>query len=463
MMGSSALALSTGGCGVVARGTYKAISEIRNSELWYQGRHGKLTETELGWAKIAWKYFENNYQPETGLLNSVDKYPTTTLWHIGDLLAAMTIAREFEFITTKDFDDRISALLEFLNKMDLFFGKLPNKAYNTQTGAMVGYDNQPNEIGWSAIDIGRLLIWLKIIATRHPQFTEYIEKAVLRWNFCEIIGADGTLYGGSKVQNQIKMFGEMGPGYIDYCKMGFKVWGFVAVPKPEFDSRHRVRIEGIEIVYDSGGAREKGTNAPIVSGPFLLYGLEFNWDFLSEYKNLDSEHTNSDIADLAERIYRIQEARYKRKGILTARTDHQLGKAPFYLYDSIFAGGYPWNSISDNGDVYQDLALVSTRAAFGMWSLWRTGYTSRLMQAVEELYDKDRGWYEGRYEQTGAHEKTITSSTNCFVLEALAHKSFGKLYTPRDESTYRSIKLRDVFRHPGRCHPGISAVGGSSS
>ena len=77
MMGSSALTLSTGGCGVVARGTYKAFAEIRNSELWYQGRHGKLTETELGWAKIAWKYFENNCGktiPATGKLPQHFRY-----------------------------------------------------------------------------------------------------------------------------------------------------------------------------------------------------------------------------------------------------------------------------------------------------------------------------------------------------------------------------------------------------
>ena len=36
-----------------------------NSQM-YPGRNGPLNEREMEMAKIAWKYFENNYQPSTG-------------------------------------------------------------------------------------------------------------------------------------------------------------------------------------------------------------------------------------------------------------------------------------------------------------------------------------------------------------------------------------------------------------
>ncbi len=39
-----------------------------------------LTEAELRWARSAWSYFEKNTQPATGQVNSVDCYPSTTLW-----------------------------------------------------------------------------------------------------------------------------------------------------------------------------------------------------------------------------------------------------------------------------------------------------------------------------------------------------------------------------------------------
>src|SRR5262249_10609973 len=34
-----------------------------------------LTAQEQQWARIAWQYFVTNYQPTTGLVNSVDRYP----------------------------------------------------------------------------------------------------------------------------------------------------------------------------------------------------------------------------------------------------------------------------------------------------------------------------------------------------------------------------------------------------
>ncbi|MEM7294129.1 MAG: DUF3131 domain-containing protein, partial [Pseudomonadota bacterium] len=39
---------------------------------------GYLTSEEFRAAQIAWRYFENNFQFSTGLVNSVDGYPSTT-------------------------------------------------------------------------------------------------------------------------------------------------------------------------------------------------------------------------------------------------------------------------------------------------------------------------------------------------------------------------------------------------
>ena len=75
---------------------------------------------------------------------------------------------------------------------------MPNKAYHAASGKMVGFDGREADIGWSAIDIGRLLLWLKIVAQRHPQFAEYADKVVLRWSFCDVIDDCGTLYGTAR-------------------------------------------------------------------------------------------------------------------------------------------------------------------------------------------------------------------------------------------------------------------------
>ena len=43
------------------------------------GRHGALTPREMEMARAAWSYFEARFQPETGLVNTVGAYPSTTL------------------------------------------------------------------------------------------------------------------------------------------------------------------------------------------------------------------------------------------------------------------------------------------------------------------------------------------------------------------------------------------------
>ncbi len=441
------------GCGVIVRGVKNTADNISHSQLFRQGRHGPLTEKEKQWAKIAWQYFKNNYNSNTGLVNSVDKYPHTSIWHIGDTLAALYIALELELIDRKTFDDRFSTLLRFLNNMQLFENRLPNKFYNTKNGKMTDNNNQYRGSGWSAIDIGRLLIWLRLIRSHYPEFSEYIDRVILRWNFCDLVDECGLLYSGVKVKGEVNLFQEGRLGYEEYAALGYQLMGIDTTDASDFHPYEVIDVFGIKILHDARDPRESGTYAPVLSGPFLLSGIEFNWDKVHDRSTNDSRHSDQPMADLAEKIYLVQEKRYHEHRILTARTDHQLKKAPYFLYDSIFAAGYPWNTISDTGDSYESLALVSTRAAFGLWVLWKTRYTDRLITIIEHLYDGKRGWYEGRYEKTAGYEKAITISTNTMVLEALFYKVQGKLYHVPRETSYGQIRLEDVWRHPGKCFP----------
>src|SRR4029077_20888734 len=130
-----------------------------------------------------------------------------------------------------------------------------------------------------------------------------------------------------------------------------------------------------------------------------LDGMELNWDRVEDRTSRDTEHTDFLMADLARRVYAVQEARWRQEHVLTARTDHPLSQTPFFVFDSIFVAGYPWNTISDHGEVFLDKSLVSTRAVFGLWALWRTGFTDELMhsaRSARDLYDPARGWFEGR-------------------------------------------------------------------
>ena len=447
------LLLACQGCGLAVRGTQKAVTELANSELFRQGRHGKLSEQELEWAKTAWQYFVSNYHADTGLASGLEGSAVVSVWNIADAAAAAVAAHQLGLIDEYEFDHRISPLLGFLNKMPLHEGKLPNLFYHADSGAMTDRNGEEHSVGWSAVDIGRLLIWLQILRSHAPQYAEYIDKAVLRWEFCQVIDDCGGLHGLNRTSGAEppSSFPSEPLGYQDYALMGYASWGFPR-PKPPASKLPGVRIYNLELPQSKEDSRTTGSSNPLVTMPYMLLGLEFNWDRVDDQTSLDSFSSDAEGAETARRIYAAQEQRYRLERIFTARNERRQAGNPGTFYDSIFADGYAWNTVTAEGETQPDAALVSTAAAFGMWALWKTSYTSGLMELVIPLHDPERGWFEGRREKDGAHDRTLSCSTNAAVLEALLYKAEGKLYHAPQPRSYADIVLEDEFRRPA-CSP----------
>lgn len=412
---------------------------------------GKLSTKELVWAKVAWKYIENNTVPQTGLVNSVDKVPVTTVWQMGDYLAALVAANQLGLIDMLQFDQRVSKLLDFLNNMPLSDLSLPNRVYNTQNGLMVNFANQPADVGWSAIEIGRLLTWMKITGERYPHLREYFDKVVLRWNFCRIIDDCGVLYGMGKAGNRTSPSQEGRLGYLQYASAGFAAWGFETRKSAVAGPLEAIDVMGVKLHVDARDDRVTGEIAPVVTMPYVLMGIEFGWEYPRDTRNLGGRDESKILRELTLDLFKVQELRYQKQGILTARTDHPVQKPPYFVYDTVFASGYAWNTLSDQGRQVPGMAMVATKAVFGMWALQRTPYTDRLMVAIEALYKDDKGWFEGRYEKSGGYEDLLTLSTNAFVLQALLYKVKGRQYPIQSKTGYFQHRLDDQFSRPQRC------------
>jgi hypothetical protein len=437
-------------CGVAVRQAAVGYRGVRYSSLFETGRRAPLDAAETEWAKTAWKYFQNNTEGGSGIANGLDKKPVASVWNIGDYLAALNAARELGIIKDAEFSDRVTRVVQFLNSMPLFDQRIPNLNYNVQSGVMVSAANVPEESGWSALDLGRLLIWLRITSQNAPSLAEYIDKAVLRWSFCDVLDEAGTLYAGRRSAAKTEVSQEGRLGYEEYSALGFQAWGFDTRQASRLEPYGKARIEGVQVLYDSRDPRESKTNAPVVTLPHVLTGIEFNWQAVRAARGAPR---SAPLVALAQSVYDVQEARYRRQHILTARTDHALARAPDFVYDTIFLAGYPWNTADAAGNFTPYEALVSTRAAFGLWALWKTDYTRTLMQATRMLSDPSRGWFEGRFEKTGGPETTLSSTTNAVVLEALLYVKTGKLFRPSDRDDYYSLALRSEFSGPQTCLP----------
>lgn len=158
----------------------------------------------------------------------------------------------------------------------------------------------------------------------------------------------------------------------------------------------------------------------------MLDGVEFGWDRADDATSDAFEFTEGWAAAQAWHIYLAQEKRAERTGILTARTEHQLAAVPHFVYDTVFADGKPWATISAGGDPFPNSSAVTLKAAIGLWVLWPTAYTDRLFAAVSREFDPERGVYEGVLE-AGGRIGTFTANNNGIILEALAYKVKGPM------------------------------------
>jgi len=377
-----------------------------------------LSPEELKWAKVAWKYFENNTIPETGMVNSVDNYTASTLWDSASYLMAVISAHRLQLISNEEFAQRVGFLLNSFANLPLYDGKLPNKSYNTKTLQMVDYTNKVTKkgIGWSAIDIGRVMVPLNILVWNYPVFTPQVKQITSRWNLAASV-KQGDLYGAMNKSGKTVYVQEGRLGYEEYASKSYQLMGHDVSNAIDYTSWIKfINIYGISIPTDSRTPEKFNAHNYVVSEPYILDGIEFGWDQVSR--------------EFAERIYKVQEARYKDTGKLTAVSEDNIDQAPYFVYNTIFTSGKTWNAITDDGKDASKFKTLSTKAAFGWHVLFETDYTKKLMADVAQLYDPKRGWYSGRYELTGKPNKAITANTNGIILESLAYKQLGALLHP---------------------------------
>lgn len=395
------------GCGVIAR----SVAEQTTGYI-------SPSPTEEARARAAWAYFRASRSGQTGMVEAISGAGFTTPSAIGDQIAATIAADRLRIIDRREFDDTISATLSFLATMPLSNGEMPARFYSTRNGGLMDPPTIGSDPGWSAVETGRLLVWLRILAQRYPVYKPFVTTVVARWQTCRAIDDTGQLRRALPSAQGFVNSIDAGTGYTQYAAQGFRVWGETvsAPPQPEAGSA-TISVEGAEFPLT-------GTE-PLHSVPLGLLAIEFGW------KTPQGASLGS-VRLLEQRLWETQTARWQRTGIPTARGDFRRTTAPYALTDAVLAAGYPWSTADQAGKAHPELALVSTRAATLLAALHGGEHAKRLTKTVDTLYDPGAGWYEGRYEVTGSYEWTRTSATNAAVLEAMLYTHVGPLFEKRE-------------------------------
>lgn len=368
-----------------------------------------LSEEDRQLARSAWRYFELNRQP-TGLVSSAAFFPATTMWDVGSQFAGMTAARELGLLPADEFDRWMAQSLEALAKIKLYNNELPNKAYNAATLQPVNYGKLDTyqEIGFSALDMGRLGMWFDIISARYPQHASAIKTVTSQWNLTRL-SKQGQLMGTDARNGKEEWQQEGRLGYEQYGAYGLAKLGLQPTvslnPNTEMTT---FDILGVAVPVD----RRTTYHNYVTSEPYVLDGLE------SGFKALPAE--------FAAWLLQVQQRRYWATNQLTAWSEDNLDRAPWFVYNNIFVDGQPWKTLDSSGKDASAFRGSSTKAAVGWNMLFRTSYTERVYKGMRWLADPERGVFAGYYEESQEPNRALTINTNGIILEALLYSHVGK-------------------------------------
>lgn len=356
-------------------------------------------------ATTAWKYVRDNYSEKSGLVRAVNTWAFTTIWDVASALAAYHSARGLGLIGDEEYRRRTDLALKTLETAALYDNTAFNKLYNSNTGVMVGRDERPTSTGygWSALDMGRFLVWMKIIAEHDAVARPRVERIVSRLDLERLV-RDGYLLGATidPGDGDHKEYQEGRIGYEQYAAHGFSLWGVRPERALEFETNGEERdVLGHAILDDRRGG------ANLTSEPFLMMGLELGW-------------VTPRWEEQARNVLAAQRERFTRTGIMTMLSEDAVVVKPAYFYYYVLHRDGKDFAVRAAGGGVSDAypRWVSTKAAFAWHALFPSDYTWNAVQVVQPAGSSSRGWSAGVFERSKRPTPGYNLNTAAIILEA---------------------------------------------
>lgn len=366
-------------------------------------------------AVIAWRQFERLWVPESGLAKATFDYDKLTTWDVGSVLAALYAGRVLGFLNEIEYRERMCVTLETLERMPLFQDSVFHKLYDSRTGRMVDRNGRESERGyaWSATDLGRFLVWLRIVGATDSSLTELTTRIARRMTLDRVV-VDGYMYGEDATPGRRRYhFQEGRIGYEQYAARGFALWGHdVALALDIHTNSQPLTVYGVALLKDARGLDR------LTSEPLVLMGLEIGW--------------NDEEAKLARNLLEVQAERFRRTRIMTIVSEDAVGIEPHYFYYyCVYCSGRPFViEAHEPGRRYDSPRWQSTKATFGWHALLPSEYTSLAVERIQRAR-ASVGWSSGVLERSGAATRSYDINTAAVILEAAAYRRLGRPFLPR--------------------------------
>ena len=360
--------------------------------------------------RSAWAFVASNYVPATGLVDVTPGYGHATVWDIGSGIAGLYSGHALKLIGDAEYDRRIRRVLATLRKLPIVDGAAFNKVYSTRSATMIDRAGLPSTsgYGWSTTDLGRLLIWLKVLAEQQPAYAAEAALIVQRLDFTRLV-AGGYMWGQEFDSGAAPdRYQEGQVGYEQYAAAGFAAWG------APVERALRLEENGLPVtimrrtLYADARGRDR-----LTSDPLVLLGLEVGWDPKMER--------------FARDLLLVQEARHRQTGHLTVVAEDAISRPPhFFYYYSAYTHRRAFAvDVQKTGAFVDEPRWVSAKAAFAWHALLPRHYTRLAIQAVQPARNPG-SWESGVFEGTEKSTGTPNVNTAAVILTAALYRQRGQ-------------------------------------
>lgn len=363
-------------------------------------------------ARTAWNYVKRNTSAATGLAKALDTWEYVTIWDIGSNLAAIHAAHALRIIDQAEYRVRMDKALATIERLPLYQGTSYNRQYNARTGQMVDRNQKVSEtgFGWSAIDMGRFLVVLKVVEANDAIAAPAAQRIIARLQLPKLVKS-GYLAGANrdlKYDNHFE-YQEGRIGYEQYGAEGLALWGVRADSALSFQTNGRaVTVMGQSLLAD---VRKDDM---LTSEAFIMAGLELGW-------------TNPTWEEQSRNLLAAQQERHRRTGRITMASEDAIPVKPvhFYYY-LVHRNGKDFIITGPGGETGKNYPRwISVKAAYGWHALFPSDYTWTAVKAVQRAGSTGRGWNAGVYEYSKRPTPMFNLNTAAVVLESVLYAKRG--------------------------------------
>ncbi len=375
-----------------------------------------LTAEEARWANAAWRYFVRNTAAATGLVASYEGAGTTSIWDTGSYVMAMIAAHRLGVIDIEEFNDRMSRLLDSLARLPLFENALPNREYDIASLSMVGPTGETDlrGVGWSAIDISRLLLAIKIVCWEYPYFTPQVRDILGRWSLHHLTSDGALQVARLDRRGNVSLRAEGRLGYEAYAARVLTMYNADTRESADLRATSAVAtLHGVPLLVDRRLSFPVEGLSLVNSDPYLFHGLELGWDPVT--------------ARIAYQVFRVHQQRYASSGHVTVAGTGYLAEPTRRVHCAVLVDDSPWRCVSDDGEFLRGVSFFDAGAAVAWAALLDTDFADILRAAAVTAHDRQHGWRTGHFMDDARPVEMYSAQTNALVLEAVHFTQRGPL------------------------------------